>query len=177
MLVVALVVEHQVAGARLVEVAADQPTVELHQLDRIHVGPDLAATLLPVLRQAPLLGTERQLRGQVAVGQAVGAQPLAIVDFQRLVGGEAHQAGAVLLVPARTRPLAQLFLGDAHEPGAEYLRLLRVERYRGLAAGNAAGQQEQRQAEGSQASHSDRHSSGSHCHGALAWLPAGRPRA
>ncbi|MNL63854.1 hypothetical protein D3C87_1880210 [compost metagenome] len=70
------------------------------------------------------------------------------MDFQRFVGGKPHQAGAVLLVPARARPLGQLFLGDAHEPGAEYLGLLRVERC-SFVGKDATAQQHRQQAEAS----------------------------
>ena len=55
-------------------------------------------------------------RRQVLVREAHAAQPVAVVHFQRLVRREAHQARAILLMPSRTRPSAQLFLHDAHEP-------------------------------------------------------------
>jgi hypothetical protein len=91
-LVVALIEKHQVAGARLGHVAADQMAVELNQFDRVDVRPDLAAALLPLLGELALLVAERQFRRQVAIGQAIAAQPFVVVDLQRFVGGNAPAA-------------------------------------------------------------------------------------
>ncbi|MNT27463.1 hypothetical protein D3C72_1630950 [compost metagenome] len=177
MLVVALIEKHQVAGPRLRDIAADQMTVELDQLDRVDVRPDLAAALLPLLGKTALGVAQLQFRRQVTIGQAIAAQPFVVMDFQRFIGGEAHQPGAILLIPARARALAQLLLGDAHEPGAEHLGLLRVERWRLDGLGTCAQQQRHQAETADQCRHSAFHSSGSHCQWPSGSLPSGKVRA
>ncbi len=90
MLLIALVEKNQIARARLVQVAAEKLAVVLNQLDGIDVGPDLAVALLPLLREAALFVLHVEFGRQVAVAQAIGAQPLGVVHFQGFVGGKAH---------------------------------------------------------------------------------------
>src|SRR5690606_36695435 len=138
-------------------------TVELNQFDRVDVGPDLAAALLPLLSETALRIAQLQLGRQVTVGQAIAAQPLVVMDFQRLVSGETHQPGAILLIPARAWALAQLLLSDAHKPGAKHLGLLRIERRRLYGERTTAQQNRQQTEAADECTHSAFHSSGSHC--------------
>ncbi len=90
MLLIALVEKNQITRTRLVEVAAEKLAVVLDQLNGVDVGPDLAVALLPLLRQAALFVLHVEFGRQVAVGEAIGAQPLGVVHFQRFIGGKTH---------------------------------------------------------------------------------------
>lgn len=136
-LAVALIVKQQVSRQCLVDIRGYEDAVLLDQINGRGVGTALAVGPLPAVTQHGLLRSQSDLRREEAVGHPVGFAPGPVMRSECLSHGEPDQAGAILLSPARCRPLPELFADDAHEPGAEGISLTGVQYRLGIGCGSS----------------------------------------